>query len=148
MMQKNKIKKMAEMALKARAKAYAPYSNHPVGAVILADDGQLYAGCNVESANYKSNCAEESAIAAMIMAGARKIEMVAVVGPHADSLLTPCGSCRQKLREFGDDDMHILSLDYKGHLVRIMTLGELLPLSFGPENLKTKSVKTKKKIKK
>ena len=82
-----------------RARAYAPYSRFAVGAAILADDGRVYAGCNVENAAYPiGNCAEASAIAAMIAGGGRRIRRVYVTGPGAVPV-TPCGGCRQRIRE-------------------------------------------------
>lgn len=122
-------------ALDALNKAYVPYSRHPVGAAILADDGKIYSGCNVETANYKGTCAEAGAIAAMINGGAHRIETLAVVGP-TDMLCSPCGDCRQRIREFADLNdtaIHVFSKD--GVLLKTYTLNQLLPDSFGPENL-------------
>lgn len=123
-----------EAAEKARARAYAPYSGFAVGAAILADDGHVYAGCNVENAAYpQGNCAEASAIAAMIMGGGRRILRVYVTGPGA-APVTPCGGCRQRLREFAAPDVEVISHGVDGTpLVR--TLAQLLPHSFGPEFL-------------
>lgn len=118
-----------------RAKAYAPYSNHPVGAAIRDSEGRIHAGCNVENAAYPQGvCAEASAISAMIVAGGRRIEAIAVSGPWPH-LCTPCGGCRQKIREFAGPDTPVLVCDDSG-LRASFTLGELLPESFGPENLR------------
>ena len=117
-----------------RAKAYAPYSNFHVGAAILADDDKIYAGCNVENAAYPvGNCAEPSAIAAMLAGGGKRIKRIYVTGPGATPV-TPCGGCRQRIREFADLDVEVISHGVDGTPL-VMTLGELLPHSFGPEFL-------------
>jgi cytidine deaminase len=122
-------------AVAARAKAYAPYSRFLVGAAVKDETGVVHPGCNVENAAYPQGaCAEAGAIAAMVLAGGRKIVEAAVVGA-GDGLVTPCGGCRQKLREFGADDLAIHVCDETGRIKRSFTLGELLPASFGPENL-------------
>ena len=126
---------MIEAARRAMERAYAPYSDFPVGAVVRGASGTLYAGCNVENAAYPQGwCAEASAIAAMVSAGERRIVEVAVMG-LGEALVTPCGGCRQKLREFADDEVVIHVCGPEG-LRRSVTLGELLPLAFGPENLR------------
>jgi cytidine deaminase len=128
-------KSLIAAAVEARAKAYAPYSRFLVGAAVKDEHGAVHAGCNVENAAYpQGTCAEAGAIAAMIMAGGRKIIEAAVVGGGA-SLVTPCGGCRQKLREFGAPDLAIHVCDESGRIKRSFTLEELLPSSFGPENL-------------
>jgi cytidine deaminase len=117
-----------------RARAYAPYSKFSVGAAILADDGKIYAGCNIENAAYPiGNCAEASAIAAMIAGGGRRIARVYVTGPGT-APVTPCGGCRQRLREFADLDVTVISHGVDGAPLR-QTVAELLPHSFGPEFL-------------
>lgn len=125
---------MLELAREAMAKAHAPYSKFHVGAVVKGVNGHLYAGCNVENAAYPEGwCAETSAIAAMVMDGETNIAEVLVMGA-GDALVTPCGGCRQRIREFagGDTPIHICSPEGPR---RTVTLGDLLPLSFGPENL-------------
>lgn len=129
------LKKMTLLALKARGNAYAPYSDHPVGAAILATGGKIYAGANCETAHYKGICAEASAISAMTLAGGRKINAIAVVGPSEKFLVTPCGDCRQRIREFSDLNVPIYSLWKDGTLGRVTSLGDLLPYSFGPDNV-------------
>lgn len=125
---------LIEAAIAAMAKAYAPYSSFPVGAALRGAGGGLYSGCNVENAAYPQGCcAEASAISAMVLAGERRILEVAVAGA-GDRLVTPCGGCRQRLREFADDDVLIHICGPQG-LRRSVTLGELLPLSFGPDHL-------------
>lgn len=117
-----------------RARAYAPYSGFQVGAAILADDGNIYAGCNVENAAYPvGNCAEPSAIAAMIAGGAHRIRRIYVTGPGANPV-TPCGGCRQRIREFADLDVVVVSHGVDGTPLE-QTLAQLLPHSFGPEFL-------------
>jgi cytidine deaminase len=117
-----------------RAKAYAPYSRFQVGVAILADDGKIYSGCNIENAAYPvGNCAEASAIAAMIAGGARRIRRVYVTGPGS-APVTPCGGCRQRLREFADGDVMVISHGVAGEPLH-QTVAELLPHSFGPEYL-------------
>ncbi len=129
------IDEMIEAARRAMERAYAPYSGFSVGAAVRTEGGALYAGCNVENAAYPQGwCAEASAISAMVTAGERRIVEVAVMG-RGEALVTPCGGCRQKLREFAGDDtpIHVCGPD---GLRRTVTLGELLPLAFGPEHLK------------
>lgn len=118
----------------AMAKSYAPYSGFNVGAAVRGMSGAVYAGCNVENAAYPEGvCAEASAISAMVMAGETKLGEVCVIGP-GEGLVTPCGGCRQKIREFGRPDTRIHICGPEGHR-RTFTLAELLPESFGPENL-------------
>ncbi|MEQ8708427.1 MAG: cytidine deaminase [Rhodospirillales bacterium] len=126
---------LIQAARAAMAKSYAPYSGFPVGAAVRGESGAVYAGCNVENAAYPQGwCAEASAIAAMVMAGERQIREVCVIGP-GDALVTPCGGCRQKIREFAGQDTAIHICGPEGHR-RSFTLAELLPESFGPENLR------------
>lgn len=118
-----------------RARAYAPYSRFSVGAAILADDGRIYSGCNIENAAYPvGNCAEASAIAAMIAGGGRRITRIYVTGPGSNPV-TPCGGCRQRIREFANLDVEVISHGIEGEPLRL-TLEQLLPHSFGPEFLK------------
>jgi cytidine deaminase len=126
---------LIDAAEAARANAYAPYSRFAVGAAIRAEDGRLYAGANVENAAYpQGQCAEASAIGAMIAAGARRIEAMVVLADGA-ALCTPCGGCRQRIREFAEPatQIHLCGLD---GVRRTVTVGELLPLSFGPDNVR------------
>ena len=118
----------------ARARAYAPYSKFSVGAAILADDGNIYAGCNIENAAYPiGNCADASAIAAMVMGGGKRITRIFVTGP-GKLPVTPCGGCRQRIREFADLTTPIIALGIEGEPL-VTTLEALLPHSFGPEFL-------------
>ena len=121
-------------AEEVRARAYAPYSRFSVGAAILADDGKIYVGCNSENAAYPvGNCAEPSAIAAMIAGGAKRIKRIYVTGPGS-SPVTPCGGCRQRIREFADQDVVVISHGVDGAPL-VQTIAQLLPYSFGPEYL-------------
>ncbi|SFD09332.1 cytidine deaminase [Bosea sp. CRIB-10] len=121
-------------ALAAQQKAYAPYSRFKVGAAILADDGKVYPGCNVENAAYPVGaCAEAGAISAMIAGGGRAIRAIVVVGDGAE-LVTPCGACRQRIREFAAPEVPIVIAGPDGIRARF-SLAELLPASFGPANL-------------
>jgi len=116
-------------------RAYAPYSKYRVGAVLRGANGKLYGGCNIENIAYPiGNCAEASAIAAMVADGETRIVEALVIGPEGD-LCTPCGACRQRLREFADDSLPI-HLAAPSGVKQTVTLGELLPLSFGPAILK------------
>ena len=127
---------MIALAREARDRAYAPYSRFAVGAVLRGSNGKLYAGCNVENAAYPlAVCAETAAIAAMVADGERRIVEALVIGT-SETLLTPCGGCRQRLREFATDILPIHLCGPAG-LRRTVTLGELLPLPFGSDNLKT-----------
>ncbi|QEA40609.1 cytidine deaminase [Pistricoccus aurantiacus] len=120
--------------ISVRDRAYAPYSNHPVGALVESESARRYAGANVETAHYKGICAEASAIAAMVSAGERRLQRVYVIGP-GEHLCTPCGDCRQRIREFATVDTRILVLDAQGRLLREYDMEALLPDAFGPENL-------------
>jgi cytidine deaminase len=118
----------------AFANAYAPYSNFPVGAALLTPEGDIFSGCNVENAAYPQGaCAEAGAISAMARAGRRRIAEVVVVG-GGTGLCTPCGGCRQRLREFASADTPIHIAGPQG-VKASFTMAELLPESFGPENL-------------
>lgn len=122
-------------AREAMKKAHTPYSKFKVGAAILADNGRIYAGCNVENASYPEGvCAETSAISAMVLDGGRKIREIAVIGP-GKLLVTPCGGCRQRIREFGTPETMIHICGPKGRR-KSFTLGVLLPESFSEHNLK------------
>lgn len=125
---------LVQAARAARERAYAPYSKFLVGAALLDDHGRLHAGCNIENAAYpQSQCAEASAIAHLVLTGGRRILAAAVVGVAAEPV-TPCGGCRQRLREFASDDVPIWIADLQ--IIRAQyTLGHLLPASFGPEHL-------------
>ena len=122
-------------ATTARSNAYAPYSNFAVGAAILDEEGNIHAGCNVENAAYpQGQCAEATAIGAMIIGGGKRIAAIAVAGPDGGAPCTPCGGCRQRIREFASHDTPVLICS-GGKIIAQHTLADLLPHSFGPENL-------------
>ena len=124
---------LADAALAARTRAYAPYSRFTVGAAVRTEAGAIHSGCNVENAAYpEGTCAEAGAIAAMVLAGGRRIAELVVAGA---GLCTPCGGCRQKLREFGTAGTHVRIVGPGGAVLLRTTLAELLPHSFGPETL-------------
>lgn len=125
---------LVRAAIKARAAAYAPYSSFHVGAAMLDEAGNIHTGANVENAAYPAGlCAEAGALSAMIAAGGRKIIAVAVAGP-GEALCTPCGICRQRIREFAAPDTRVLVCNDQG-LRESFAFSDLLPASFGPENL-------------
>ena len=128
------MEELISRALEARSRAYAPYSRSQVGAALRCE-GVVHSGCNVENAAYPlGTCAEGGAISAMILAGGRRIEEIVIVG-GGDQPCTPCGGCRQKLREFGLPDLKVHMISPTGTLLLTRTLAELLPDAFGPDNL-------------
>lgn len=127
---------LLQAARAARLAAYAPYSKFKVGAAVLDDQGRVHAGCNVENAAYPEGlCAEASALSAMVLAGSTQARAVLVVGAGG-AWITPCGGCRQKLREFCAPDTPILTAT-DTTLGPRYTLAQLLPDSFGPDHLRT-----------
>ena len=117
-----------------QANAHVPYSRFPVGAALRTASGRVFAGCNVENASFPEGiCAEASAIAAMVAAGEREIVTVLTVA-EGDQLVTCCGGCRQKIREFSGPDTIVHAAGPEG-VRRTFTIEELLPASFGPEHL-------------
>ena len=128
------FKQLFEEAKKVRERAHVPYSQFKVGAALLTEDKKIVVGCNVENAAYpQSQCAEASAIGNLVSQGFSNIIEVVVIG-SGDILSSPCGGCRQRLREFASLDTPIHMCNINGHL-KTLTLAELLPDSFGPENL-------------
>jgi len=117
----------------ARERAYAPYSNFPVGAALLGRSGQVYTGCNVENAAYPlTTCAERAAVVKAVSEGEREFEAIAVVTATG---ATPCGACRQILREFSPaGDLRVFVADLAGN-VHVYTIAELLPAGFTPNQL-------------
>ena len=143
---------LIKLALEAREMAYTPYSHHKVGAALLTTDGKVFKGCNIENAGYTpTNCAERTAIFKAVSEGYKSFTSIAVVGgmDHLKALpfCAPCGVCRQVLREFVepetfkvylaevDDVTDLDNLTEEDVRIKTMTLSELLPLGFGPENL-------------
>ena len=117
-----------------REQAHVPYSNFKVGAAFLTENNNIITGCNVENAAYpQSQCAEASAIGNLISQGYKSIKEVVVIG-SGDLLSSPCGGCRQRIREFASLNVKIHMCNGSGHM-KTSTLEELLPDSFGPENL-------------
>jgi cytidine deaminase len=129
------VSALFDAAKAAQAKAYAPYSRFNVGAALRTPSGAIFSGCNVENAAYPQGaCAETGAISAMALAGERHIAEILVIG-DGEGLCTPCGGCRQRIREFAapETPIHIAGPD---GLRITLSLAELLPYSFGPEHLK------------
>ena len=127
-------KELVMLAKEAMEFAYAPYSNFKVGAALLAKDGQVFKGCNIENAAYgPTNCAERTAMFKAISEGVREFEKIAVVASSGD-YASPCGICRQVLFEFMPDGKVILDSDEKGMIT--YTVRELLPLGFSNEDIK------------
>lgn len=125
-------KSLIDLANEARRRAYAPYSNYPVGAALRTKSGRLYTGVNVENAAYpQTMCAERVAIFKAVSEGETEFEVIAVVTNNGGS---PCGGCRQVLAEFGLDTTVLLA-DGKGKLVKETTVNELLPEAFTPKHL-------------
>ncbi len=124
---------LIDQACLYQKKAYAPYSHYAVGAAVLAEDGQIYGGANIENSAYPSGlCAERVAIFKAISEGNRQISAIAVVTCNGGS---PCGACRQVMREFADLDMPVILADDEGRVVFESTMDGILPRSFGPEDL-------------
>jgi cytidine deaminase len=124
---------LLHLARTMMVRAYAPYSKFHVGAAVRDEDGGIHGGCNVENAAFPQGvCAEAGAIGALVAAGKRRVLECVVVGPGPE-VITPCGGCRQKLREFAADEMKIHLCGPDG-LHRTVTLGMLLPMSFGPQH--------------
>ena len=122
-------RELIERAMEMKKAAYAPYSHFQVGAAVLAESGKVYGGANVENASYGATvCAERSAIFAAVNAGERKLEAIAVTE-------TPCGVCRQVMREFCNPKAFKVVVAKTADDYRVFTLDELLPESFGPEHL-------------
>lgn len=133
-------KKLIELAHEARKRAYTPYSHFQVGAALVTKQGKVYLGCNIENASYTpSNCAERTAFFKAVSEGEREFAAIAVVGDaegtEGKKTCSPCGVCRQVMREFcAPEEFRILLEDGKGGILNY-SLAELLPLGFGPENL-------------
>lgn len=123
--------KLIDAAKAVRPNAHAPYSGYRVGAAVIDNDGNLHTGCNVENAAFpEGTCAEANAIGSMISAGGKKIVAIAAVGGKDDiEACTPCGGCRQSIREFADEKTRIILLGHD-NLIDSYTIDELLPASF------------------
>lgn len=121
-------------AKKAMKNAYAPYSNFCVGAAILDENNHIHAGCNVENAAYPLGvCAEGSAISNMVLSGGKTIKKIMLIST-GEQLVTPCGGCRQKIKEFSSDDTQIIV--YHNNKYSHFSMEDLLPQSFSSKFLK------------
>ncbi len=129
--------KLLEKAIKAMKCSYSPYSKFSVGAAVLTAKGNVYTGFNIENSSYSATvCAERTAIFSALLNGEKEFLKLAVVGSDSENLKKfcyPCGICRQVLREFCSDSLEIIFSN--GKEIKQTTLGELLPLSFGRDNL-------------
>ena len=139
MLDKKLIEQLIEKAIDMTKMSYSPYSDFRVGAALLAKNGQIFKGCNIENAGYTpSNCAERTAFFKAVSEGVKEFDAIAVVGGK-EGVLTeftaPCGVCRQVMMEFCDPKTFqiIMAMDKENY--KIMTLEELLPMGFGPANL-------------
>lgn len=132
-------KELFQAAIKAREKAYAPYSGFLVGAAVETGDGKVVLGCNIENASYPAGiCAERTAIFKAISEGATEIVRIAVVGGKEGSeslMAAPCGICRQVMMEFAAPGTFRIILGEDEEHLSEYTLKELLPLGFGPKDL-------------
>lgn len=133
-------KQLISEALKARENSYSPYSNFSVGAALLSKDGKLYHGCNIENASYGgTNCAERTAIFKAVSEGVREFEAIAVVGgttgEEINGYAYPCGICRQVMREFCNPETFDVLIALNVNEYKKYKLKDLLPESFGPEDL-------------
>lgn len=138
-MKKQTVEKMIEIAIKQLTFSYAPYSEFKVGAALLTEEGEIYAGCNIENAAYTpSNCAERTAFFKAVSEGKRAFRAICIVGGK-DGILTdytaPCGVCRQVMMEFCNPDTFQIILAVSKEQYKIVSLKELFPLGFGPDNL-------------
>jgi cytidine deaminase len=123
---------LIDLANEARRRAYAPYSNYPVGAALRTKSGRIYTGCNVENAAYPAGiCAERVAIFKAVSEGEKEFEVMAVATPNGGS---PCGICRQVMAEFGLDTIVLISTG-DGRLLQETTVRELLPAAFVPSSM-------------
>ena len=128
------IKKLIEIALEYRERAYCPYSNFKVGAAVLFSSGKIYGGCNIENASFgATNCAERTAIFSGVSQGEKKIAAIAVVG-DLNSYTYPCGICRQVMVEFSDKDTKIIIGKNKEDYI-VKSLEEIIPGAFSKEAL-------------
>ena len=126
-------------AFKARSFAYTPYSHFKVGAALLAKNGMVYTGCNIENAGYTpTNCAERTALFKAVSEGVTAFSAIAIVGSREGEVnrivTSPCGVCRQALFEFCGPDLTVIMARSEEDYLET-TLGELLPYGFGPKNL-------------
>lgn len=132
-MNKAEIKNLLERALHARSHCYAPYSHYPVGAAVLASDGSIYEGCNMENVSYPAGlCAERNAIGSAICDGKRKFTAIAIIGSFDDYTM-PCGICRQVMAEFG---IPVIICGKSVSDYKVFSLNEIFPAAFDDDSLK------------
>jgi cytidine deaminase len=128
-------KELVERAISAKSKSIATYSNFHVGAALLTDDEEIILGANIENASYGLTiCAERTAVFQALLDGKRKFKAIAVAG-DSEEYLPPCGACRQILMEFCGKDLKVIMINVNGE-TKTLTMGDLLPHSFGQEFLK------------
>ena len=138
-MEEQTIRSLIREAIRARSHAYAPYSHFMVGAALLAANGEIYTGCNIENAAFTpTNCAERTAFFKAVSEGVRDFTAIAIVGGMGDALdvTAPCGVCRQVMREFCVPWEFQVIMAKSEQEYQLCTLAELLPQSFGPANLR------------
>lgn len=133
-------RELIRAALEARKRSYSPYSHFQVGAALLAGDGRVFTGCNIENASYSAtNCAERTAFFKAVSEGARDLRSIAIVGgaqgQEPSALCPPCGVCRQVMMEFCIPDEFRILLGRSEEDYQVFTLAQLLPLGFGPDDL-------------
>ncbi len=127
------LKTFIDRALAASENAYAPYSNYPVGAVLVTPDGEVFSGCNVENAAYPAGiCAERTALVKAVSEGQRQFETIVIATKNGG---TPCGMCRQMLYEFAPN-LRVVCVDGHGEIMLDTPLDQLLLHGFGPASLK------------
>ncbi|KAM3921259.1 cytidine deaminase [Leptodactylus fuscus] len=128
------IQKLIQKSHEAKTKAHCPYSRFRVGAALLSQDGRIFLGCNIENACYTLGiCAERTAIQTAVSEGSKKFTAIAIASDVEEEYITPCGACRQVMREFGSEWQIFLTKPNGSYVLK--TLHQLLPMSFGPENL-------------
>ena len=140
-MMQEEIRELIKKAIEARRHSYSPYSQYQVGAALLAGDGQIITGCNIENAAYgPSNCAERTAFFKAVSEGIRDFKAIAIVGSPAGEEITqyayPCGVCRQVMREFCEPESFQVIVAKSETDYHVAALAELFPESFGPDNLR------------
>ena len=138
-MERTQAQQLIRAAFAARRLAYTPYSHFKVGAALLARNGQVFTGCNIESASYSpTNCAERTALFKAVSEGVTEFSAIAIVGSREGEVnrivTSPCGVCRQALFEFGGPELTVIMARSEEDYLET-TLGELLPYGFGPKNL-------------
>jgi cytidine deaminase len=127
-------KALVQKAIESQKNSYSPYSNFPVGAALLCDDGEIFTGVNVENVSFGlTNCAERTAFFKAISEGKRGFEAIAIVG--GDTFLAPCGACRQVMSEFCDENFKVIFAKNENEYI-VKTLGEILPFSFSEVDMK------------